>query len=820
MAEYDFREVEERWQRRWDEDGTYRVDLDDPRPPYYVLCMYPYPSGPAHQGHIRNYTFGDVLVRHRTMQGHAVLSPFGFDSFGLPAENAAIKGGDHPRVYTEARIAELTASVRRLGAVYDWRRELRSHDPDYIRWNQVIFLELLRAGLAYRAEAPVNWCPGCHTVLANEQVLADGTCERSGDVVERRNLEQWFFRITQYAEELLDALDGLDWPERVKTMQRNWIGRSEGAQFRMAVAGRPGIEIEVFTTRPDTSFGMTYAVLAPEHPLVAELVTDAHEEEVAELCARAQQATDIERQSSEGSLEKRGAFTGSYCVNPFNDELVPIYVADYVLMGYGTGAIMAVPAEDERDFAFAEAYGLPVVRTVEPPDGFTGGAYSGDGLKINSGFLDGFDVPTAKRLAIDFLEQLGIGSRKVNYRLRDWLISRQRYWGCPIPVMYCPTHGIVPVPAEELPILLPDDVEFRPTGESPLRFDEGFLQTTCPTCGGPALRETDTMDTFVDSSWYFLRFCNPRDETGPVDLGAARHFMPVDQYIGGITHAILHLLYARFFTRALADTGLGPKEVREPFAQLFCQGMIRLGGRAMSKSKGNVVSPDDYFAKVGADSLRLLHLFVGPPVDDVDWNEQTEEILEGCSRYLGRVWRLATDAPEQPGHPAEDNAAGAGDSHELKRAVHHTIARVTADIERYAFNTAVAACMELTNTISRHARSGTDRAVIEESIDTLLELLAPFAPHLAAEAYEHRHSDNVHTRPWPVADVRLLTEQKMTMVVQVSGKVKDRIEVERDISERAATEIALASPRVQEALGSASPARVIARPPRLVNIIP
>ena len=419
MDGYDFREVEERWQRRWDEDGTYRVGLDDPRPPYYVLSMYPYPSGPAHQGHIRNYTFGDVLVRHRTMQGHAVLSPFGFDSFGLPAENAAIKGGDHPRVYTEARISELKASVRRLGAVYDWRRELRSHDPDYMRWNQVIFLELLRAGLAYRAEAPVNWCPGCHTVLANEQVLADGTCERSGDIVERRNLEQWFFRITDYAEELLDALDGLDWPERVKTMQRNWIGRSEGAQFRMAVAGRPEIEVEVFTTRPDTSFGMTYAVLAPEHPLVVELVTEPQREAVAELSARAQQETDIERQSSEGSLEKRGAFTGSYCVNPFNDELVPIYVADYVLMGYGTGAIMAVPAEDERDFAFAEAYGLPIVRTVEPPEDFAGGAYAGDGAKINSGFLNGLDVPAAKRAAIEFLEERGIGARKVHYRLRD-----------------------------------------------------------------------------------------------------------------------------------------------------------------------------------------------------------------------------------------------------------------------------------------------------------------------------------------------------------------------------------------------------------------
>ena len=547
MDAYDFREVEARWQRRWDEDGTYRVELDDPRPPYYVLSMYPYPSGPAHQGHIRNYTFGDVLVRHRTMQGHAVLSPFGFDSFGLPAENAAIKGGDHPRVYTEARIAELKSSVKRLGAVYDWRRELRSHDPDYMRWNQVIFLELLRAGLAYRAEAPVNWCPGCHTVLANEQVLADGTCERSGDVVERRNLEQWFFRITAYAEELLDALDGLDWPERVKTMQRNWIGRSEGVQFRMPVAGRPGIEIEVFTTRPDTSFGMTYAVLAPEHPLVTELVTEAHRDEVAELRVRAQQETDIERQSSEGPLDKRGAFTGSYCLNPFNNEPVPIYVADYVLMGYGTGAIMAVPAEDERDFAFAETHGLPIVRTVEPPEGFSGGAYSGDGLKINSGFLDGLDVPAAKRAAIDFLEKNGIGSRKVNYRLRDWLISRQRYWGCPIPVVYCPDHGIVPVPVDELPILLPEDVEFRPTGESPLRFDEGFLKTTCPTCGGPALRETDTMDTFVDSSWYFLRFCNPRgDRSGrhpgrpPLHAGRPIHRRHNPRHLASPLRALLH----------------------------------------------------------------------------------------------------------------------------------------------------------------------------------------------------------------------------------------------------------------------------------------
>ena len=821
---YDVQEVEARWQRRWDEDGTYEVDVDDPRPTYYVLCMYPYPSGPAHQGHIRNYTFGDVLVRHRTMQGHAVLSPFGFDSFGLPAENAAIKGGTHPREYTEARIAELKSSVRRLGAVYDWRRELRSHDPDYIKWTQVIFEELYQAGLAYRAEAPVNWCPGCKTVLANEQVLADGTCERSGDLVERRNLEQWFFRITEYADELVDALDGLDWPERVKTMQRNWIGRSEGVQFKMAVAGRPELSIEVFTTRADTSFGMTYAVLAPEHPLVGELTLPVNAGAVEELQARASGESEIERQSSEGGLEKRGAFTGSYCVNPFNGEPVPIYVADYVLMGYGTGAIMAVPAEDARDFEFAEIHGLPVVRTVAPPGGFAGGAYAGDGVKINSGFLDGLDVPSAKVRAAEFLEERGIGYRKVNYRLRDWLISRQRYWGCPIPVVYCATHGPVLVPRDELPVLLPDDVEFRPTGESPLLFHEGFLAATCPVCGGPAARETDTMDTFVDSSWYFLRFTDPTDETGPVDMSAARHFLPVDQYIGGITHAILHLLYARFFTRALADTGLSPKEVREPFAQLFCQGMIRLDGRAMSKSKGNVISPDDYFSTVGADALRLFHLFAGPPVDDIDWTNQTKEIIEGCSRYLGRVWRLAT-APADVAHAGSradstGTADSAGTADDLRRALHRTIARVTADLDRYAFNTAVASCMELTNTISRHARAGTDQSVVDEATDGLLELLAPLVPHLAAEAFAHRHpGGNVHHRPWPVPDPALLTEDLVTMVVQVNGKVRDRIEVAHDIDEAEAVALALSSDKVASELGGNEPSRVVARPPRLVNVV-
>jgi leucyl-tRNA synthetase len=776
--------------------------------------MYPYPSGPAHQGHIRNYTFGDVLVRYRTMKGDAVLSPFGFDSFGLPAENAAIKGGMPPRVYTEARIAELKRSVKRLGAVYDWRRELRSHDPDYMLWNQIIFLEFLKAGLAYRAEAPVNWCPGCQTVLANEQVLADGTCERSGDVVERRNLEQWFLRITKYADELVDALDGLDWPERVKTMQRNWIGRSYGAQFSLKVKDRPELAIEVFTTRPDTAFGMTYAVLAPEHALVETLITPEQRAAVDELRARVSTESDLERLSSEGSPEKRGAFTGSYVVNPFNGEDIPVYVADYVLSTYGTGAIMAVPAEDERDFEFAQAYGLPVVRTVEPPADHAGGAYAGDGPHINSDWMNGLDNAAAKAKAIEWLEAEGIGHPTVKYRLRDWLISRQRYWGCPIPVVYCPMDGIQPVPREDLPILLPEDVEFRPTGESPLRFHEGFLNATCPKCGSPALRETDTMDTFVDSSWYFLRFANPHDETEPIDQEAARRYMPVDRYIGGITHAILHLLYSRFYTRALGDVGMSPPEIREPFAQLFCQGMIRLGGRAMSKSKGNVISPDAYFETVGADALRLFHLFAGPPVDDIDWSDQTDEIIEGCLRYLGRVWRLATG--EVRGEAAGGAALTADD---LRRDVHRTTARITTDIERYGFNTCVAALMELTNSIYKHVHAGTDPAVVGEAIDTLLELLAPFAPHLAAEAYEQRHSEHVHLQPWPEADPAYLKAERATLVLQVNGKLRDRVEVDAEITEDEAVAVALASEKVQQLLAGAEPRRVIARQPNLVNVV-
>jgi len=785
--------------------------------------MYPYPSGAAHQGHIRNYTFGDLLVRHRTMQGFAVLSPFGFDSFGLPAENAAIRTGEHPRIFTEARIAELKASVKRLGAVYDWRREIRSHDPSYIRWNQVIFLRLLEAGLAYRALAPVNWCPGCQTVLANEQVLADGTCERSGDLVIQRELEQWFFRTTRYIDELLDSLDDLEWPERVKTMQRNWIGRSEGVEFDLQVAGGEGegLTLRVFTTRPDTSFGMTYAVVAPEHPLVDVLTTDDRRAEVEQLCTSAAGKSELDRTSEEGveTLAKRGAFTGGHVVNPFTGQAIPVYVADYVLMRYGTGAIMAVPAEDARDWEFAQAHDLPVVRTTQPPDGFEGGAWTGDGVKINSGFLDGLDVAAAKESAMTWLEARGVGRRTVNYRLRDWLVSRQRYWGCPIPVVFCPVDGIVGVPEDELPVLAPDDVEFLPTGESPLKRHPTFRHTTCPVCGGPAERETDTMDTFVDSSWYFLRFCDPWSEDRPFDPELARHFMPVDQYIGGIEHAILHLLYARFYTKALIDVGLAPGVAREPFSRLFTQGMIRMDGKKMSKSRGNLVTPARYFDTVGADALRLFHLFAGPPGDNMDWTEQTENVIEGCGRFLDRVWRFTVEdeSDYRDGDPSAEDT-------EIKRATHRLIAKVSDDIERWSFNTAVAACMEFSNELQRYQREapgGPHRATHDAASDALLLLLAPLAPHFAAEAWERRHGEGamVHAEPWPSFDAELARSESVTMVVQVNGKVKDRIEVSPDITEEDAVRVALASERLVGALGGVEPSRVVARPPRLVNFV-
>jgi leucyl-tRNA synthetase len=813
-------EIEAKWQARWLDEGTYEVENDDPRERYYCLSMYPYPSGAAHMGHVRNYTFGDLIVRHQTMLGKAVLSPFGFDSFGLPAENAAIKAGSHPRIFTEEKIAELKSSVIHLGAVFDWRRETRSHDPQFIKYSQIFFLALLKAGLAYRAEAPVNWCPGCMTVLANEQVNPDGTCDRSGDLVERKNLEQWFYKITDYADELLQDLDTLDWPERVKTMQRNWIGRSVGVEFDLPFAADPSKALRVYTTRPDTGFGITYAVVAPEHPLVEELTTDEERTSVTVLIERATSLSDIERTTTSEAgigLEKRGVFTGSFVINPFNGEQVPVYVADYVLGTYGTGAIMAVPGEDERDFAFATVYGLPIIRTTQPPDGFDGGAYNGDGIHINSGFLDGLDVVHAKMMAAEFLAENANGVDKVNYRLRDWLVSRQRFWGCPIPVVYCDEHGIVPVPVDQLPVLAPDDVVMNKNGQSPLATHEGFRNTTCPIDGGPARREADTLDTFADSSWYFLRYCDPFTEGEAFNPVEVAEWMPADQYIGGIEHAILHLMYARFFLKALIDLGIAPGVAREPFTRLFTQGIIRLDGTRMSKSKGNLVSPEEYYQTVGADGLRLFHLFVGPPADNVDWVDQTEEVIEGCGRFLERVYRLV-NYDDVNFHEDFDDTDLA-----VRQAIHRTIEKVTHGMERWSYNTSVASVMELVNTVSKWARSdgGAHSATWEEAFDTLLKLLAPMTPHITAELWETRHPDelSVHLQPWPQADPALVKQETTVMVVQINGKVRARLDVSPDISEADASAAALSHAAISQALAGKSPQRVVVKPPRLVNII-
>ena len=819
---YDPQAIEARWQLHWLEEGTYEVDNDDPRPPYYVLSMYPYPSGPAHMGHVRNYTMGDLLVRYRTMRGDGVLSPIGFDSFGLPAENAAIQTGTHPRINTEANIEALSASLRRIGAAYDWRRVIRSHDPSYIRWTQWIFLKFYEAGLVYRGHAPVNWCPGCQTVLANEQVLPDGTCERSGDVVENRDMEQWFYRITAYSQELLDDLDDLEWPNKVKVMQRHWIGRSEGAEFGLPIADADGnartdVEpLQVFTTRPDTGFGITFAVISPEHPRLDELTTDDRRADVAAFRSSLAGRSEIDRLSSEGTLEKRGMATGGRVVNPFTGRAIPLFAADYVLMTYGTGAIMAVPGEDQRDWEFAEVHGCEIIRTVQPPDDFDGQAYLGDGPAVNSGFLDGLHVTEAKASAIDWLEAEDLGERKVNYRLRDWLLSRQRYWGCPIPIVYCDDCGEQPVPADQLPVDLPDDVEFMPTGRSPLTTHEGFLAATCPSCGGAARRETDTMDTFVDSSWYFLRFTDPWCDDAPFATEAAAHWLAVDQYIGGVEHAILHLMYARFFTKALADLGVAPSGVREPFARLFTQGMIRLGGVKMSKSKGNLVAPEEILDDQGADALRLAHLQVKPPQEDVDWEDFG---IDGCAKFLARVWRLA-----EPGSPLAADARD-GDPTEadivVDRATHRLVARITDEYDRWSYNTAIAGFMEFTNLVYRwvQADDGPHGPTLDAAVDALLLTMAPAAPHLCAELWDARNGGHVHEQPWPEADPAKLLDETVTMVVQVNGKVRDRIEVPADIDEATAEAIALASDRVSAHLGGDTPKKLIVRPPGLVNVV-
>jgi leucyl-tRNA synthetase len=803
---YDHKAIEAKWQDRWESEGVFHTHVDPSRPKFYNVAMYPYPSGELHIGHVRNYTYIDLITRYKMMQGYNVLSPMGWDSFGLPAENLAIETGIHPRISVEDQIGKMKQHFRKLGAAFDWSRELASHDPAYYRWDQWLFLELFDRGLAYKATAPVNWCPKDQTVLANEQVV-DGACERCGTLVEKRNLAQWFFKITDYADRLLDDLDGLDeWPDRVRTMQRNWIGRSEGARFEIEVAESEG-NFEVFTTRPDTIYGMTFCVLAPEHPLVRKLIAGTeHEQAANEYIAHASRETEIERMA-EG--DKTGVFTGRFAVNPVNGQKVPIYIADYVLMGYGTGAIMAVPGQDQRDWDFATKYGLDIVRTVQPPADWDGQAYLGEGVTINSGFLDGLDQLAAKERIIAWLEERRIGQGTIQYRLRDWLISRQRYWGAPIPMVDCPECGLVPVPRDQLPVELPEVEDYSPRGQSPLAAVDDFVNTVCPRCGGAARRETDTMDTFVDSSWYFFRYADPDNDEAIFDREKADYWMPVDQYIGGVEHAILHLLYARFITKFLHDIGLSP--VTEPFMRMFTQGMLVKDGAKMSKSKGNVVPPDRYYEGYGADALRLFELFVGPPTDDAVWNDSG---VPGTKRFLDRVWKMGTAS-----HGFSDRAPNRADA-ELIAATHRTVKKVTEDIDRFHFNTIVSSLMGLANEFQTYLSGEPREEAFDEAYKTMILMLAPAAPHISHELWELRNYQGMLARePWPTWNEDLVTEATVTMVVQVNGKVRDRVEVPSDISPEDAEELALSLEKVQGWINGASVSKVIARPPNLINFV-
>jgi leucyl-tRNA synthetase len=820
---YPFREIEPKWQQVWEDSGQFRVTEDPSRPKYYCLEMFPYPSGRIHMGHVRVYTIGDLLARFKWMRGYNVLHPMGWDAFGLPAENAAIDNGVHPAVWTHENIANMKTQLRRLGMSYDWDRELATCDPSYYRWEQLVFIRMFERGLAYKQRSKVNWCPSCQTVLANEQV-ENGLCWRCDSVVMVKEIEGWFFKITDYAEELLAWSDRLPgWPERVMTMQKNWIGKSEGAEFDLPVAGRPRLSVRIFTTRPDTSFGMTYAVLAPEHPLVDQLVAD--EQERARVTAFRQEVareSEIERLAAD--RPKRGIRLAARAVNPFTGKEIPLFLADYVLMGYGTGAIMAVPGEDQRDWDFAKQHGLDIVATVKRPEGWQETqAYLGGGVKINSGFLDGLTVEEAKRKAIDWLVSKGIGRSKINYRLRDWGISRQRYWGAPIPILYCETCGMVPEREDRLPVVLPQDVQISGKGGSPLAEVASFVNATCPKCGGRARRDTDTMDTFVESAWYFIRYCSPHYDQGMFDRAAAEYWMPVDQYIGGIEHAVLHLLYARFFTKVLRD--LGMIKLDEPFAALLSQGMVIKDGAKMSKSKGNVVDPDDMIRRFGADATRLFTLFASPPERDLEW---TESGVEGASRFLNRLWRFVH------AHAGEIKGAGRAPGalsdagRAFRRVIHETVERVTADVERdFHFNTAISAVMELVNALHDFERDSLDRvagteraALLREATDTTLLLLGPVCPHMTEELWQMLgHGDSLFRQAWPAAEAGALVREQVTVVVQVDGKVRSRLTVDVAAPEQAVREQALAEDKVRPWIAGREVSKVVVVPGRLVNIV-
>jgi leucyl-tRNA synthetase len=813
IESYEPHTIETRWQQRWADAALYRTPEDDGGPTFYCLDFFPYPSGAGLSvGHCRNYVPTDVISRYHRMKGYAVLHPMGWDAFGLPAENEAIDKGIHPRDSTTRYAANYKRQMTLIGASYDWEREINSSHPDYYRWTQWIFLLLYRRGLAYQSLAPVNWCEHCQTTLANEEVEA-GTCWRCHQPVVRRDLKQWFFRITAYADELLAETDHLDWPEHILAMQRHWIGRSEGVEFEMQVANHPGQGFRVFTTRPDTVYGMTFAILAPEHPLVDHITTAQQKMEVDAYVERARRTTEIERLSSERCRD--GVFTGAYAINPVDGRRIPIFVADYVLLSYGTGAIMAVPAHDQRDYEFARQYELPVVEVIRPATGewIEDRAFEGEGTMIHSGPSDGLPSAEAWQAIAGKMEKEGYGRRTVQYRMRDWLISRQRYWGAPIPIVHCERCGPVPVPEQDLPVLLPHMPDYLPRGDgrSPLANLPEFVHTACPTCGGPAQRETDTMGGFACSSWYFLRFADPWYDQGPFNPAAVRRWLPVDLYVGGAEHAVMHLLYARFWTKVLADAGL--IDFREPFPRLASQGILHAtDGKRMSKSRGNVVTPDEVVERYGADILRIYLLFMAPFDRNVIWDE---EGIVGAERFLQRVWRVAGYKEQE----ARDKGQKAADD-ELLRATHKTIRRVTEDVEAFKFNTAVAALMEFANVLGTHLDSCGPTPAFHEAGGTLIRLLAPFAPHIAEELWARRGGEfSVHHQPWPAYDPAWTVDEMVTLVIQVDGKVRDRIAVPSDIQDEEAGRQAVESERVQRFLNGKPPRRVIIVSGRLVNIV-
>jgi len=827
MSGYDPTTIESKWQQVWADEATWEVPnpgdpgFDDSKPKSYVLEMLPYPSGEPHVGHLKCYAVGDAIAHFRRRHGFQVIHPMGYDAFGLPAENNAIKTGEPPRVATERSIASFRRQFREWGISIDWARELGTHTPEYYRWTQWIFLRLFEKGLAYRTEAPVQWCPKDATVLANEQVV-DGRCERCGTEVIQRNLEQWFFRITEYAERLLADFDLLEsWPEHVITMQRNWIGRSEGAEvvFRCEEVD---LDFPVFTTRPDTLFGATFFVLAPEHPELKRLVAGTPAEDaVREYVDRVGRESAEERGAED--REKTGVPLGRSVVNPVNGEEIPMFVADYVLMEYGTGAIMAVPGHDSRDYEFARKFDLPVVRVIEGEDPEAareeaGLPYPGDGPMTGSGRFDGKGNREAYDEIVEWLRAEGRGRPSVNYRLRDWLVSRQRYWGAPIPVVYCEACGVVPVPDDQLPVELPEIEDYAPQGKSPLAAAEDWVATECPRCQAPARRETDTMDTFVDSSWYFIRYLDPQNDEAPWDRAAADHWLPVDQYIGGVEHAILHLMYARFFTKALAD--IGRLDVQEPFANLFAQGMITRDGAKMSKSRGNTVSPGDYVERYGADTARTYVCFMGPPERGGDW---TDEGVEGVNRFLSRLWRLCEEVRERT-QPGEPDGAREGPARELLAKAHWAIDKSTRDFQRgFQFNTAISAVMELVNDAYRLKDGLFDDAAggaaLRFATATAASLIFPFAPHLGSEVYERLTGDRVWELPWPQADPAMLASDTVTLIVQVNGKLRDRIEAPAEAPKEELLALARASEKVARHLDGKEVVKEIVVPGKLVNLV-